>query len=986
MISCLQSGLSTTNGALPDGGCSVSELEAGTDPLGGAFKICLDSASNPNNVMSVESDYCTDFIVHNAVASADESGGDGSSVEEKLEQLDNIGDVRVTRSAVNPRNGGYTWKVQFVYDADGPCEQKDDMVSLCNSPGNVQRLCNGSSACDTDSLKGTCLKPGSCDKLTVLDASDKLNGVHFPGGNEKQVVFVKDSEYLGWEDGSVVDSSSVLKECKLLINGVATECIKHNALAEKMMTSIQGVLDGGVGGSVRVDRTRSEHLAGNGFVYYLTFYDTGDIAVLSASFIDGACANDFEASQSVVVMAMIDGALHSANCEDCADGIVQRGDFTTLEGTGDGLTGALAWNAESASVKAHLEQLGDRVVDVTRTVLDKYGTIMWMITFTKNVGTTPPGSGDVDPITVSQDLDTSGRSANVVVNEMIKGSADLSGTFNLNYQSSGGPRTFSFEESPQRMLRKLEEMSTIGNVHVSRDCYPSCSLGGWGGTAVVPGTVGGYEWKIHFLKNPGSNHGFTFPPGSGLVYPPAIDHALLSGKDATVVMDTPSEGSAPLTGAFSLGINGEETELIPYNIDSSAMEHTINDLQSVGDVSVESGFKTNHLIAGITASVVTDGTIASLTGGELREHLAPGETFRIGGSNDKIDGAENVGSASLSPLSPILSDVQLDNRDHLNVEETIQIGADMYSVVKNGIEVQQVAVHRSSNMNTYFFSLRHPEIQVVKWSSGSPVTAGSFFLKLRYVDRINSDTSGSVIYKEMKTPCINFDTTADDVKRAIETDAVLNGLDENSVRVLRSGNRSFSSDHGYFYTIYFVGGDVRGNVLELTSDFALTGMDSTGGNSCIAFDSSTNDSSLEIWTENDSRALGTDTPRAEVVVDANTAIVDGEFQLSVNYFGQQLTTECIPWDGTAEQVKLALESLDNVDSVRVDRTGDGVLSDVGTHILIDDYSFQHTGGSSFLASASDSLSDALFEGDIIKISAQADSSIFYKIVSLFGRW
>ena len=330
--------------------------------------------------------------------------------------------------------------------------------------------------------------------------------------------------------------------------------------------------------------------------------------------------------------------------------------------------------------------------------------------------------------------------------------------------------------------------------------------------------------------------------------------------------------------------------------------------------------------------------------------------------------------------------MQLDNRDHLNVEETIRIGADMYSVVKNGIEVQQVAVHRSSNMNTYFFSLRHPEIQVVKRSSGSPVTAGSFFLKLRYVDRINSDTSGSVIYKEMKTPCINFDTTADDVKRAIETDAVLNGLDENSVRVLRSGNRSFSSDHGYFYTIYFVGGDVRGNVLELTSDFALTGMDSTGGNSCIAFDSSTNDSSLEIWTENDSRALGTDTPRAEVVVDANTAIVDGEFQLSVNYFGQQLTTECIPWDGTAEQVKLALESLDNVDSVRVDRTGDGVLSDVGTHILIDDYSFQHTGGSSFLASASDGLSDALFEGDIIKISAQADSSIFYKIVSLFGRW
>ena len=307
MISCLHNGLLTTNGALPGDECSVSELITGTDPLGGAFKICLDSASNPNNVMSVEKDSCTEFIAHNAEASASESGGDGSSVEEKMEQLDNIGDVHVTRSTVNPRNGGYTWKVQFLYNSDGACKQKDDMVSLCNSPGNVQILCdaNGATPCDTDSLMGTCLKPGSCDKLTVLDAFDNLNGIRFPGGNEKQVVRVKDSDYLGWADGSIVGSSSILKEYKLLINGVATGCINHNALGEEMRTSIQGVLDSGVGGSVRVDRSRSEHLAENGFVYYITFYYTGNISLISASFMDGACINDFEASQSVVVMSML---------------------------------------------------------------------------------------------------------------------------------------------------------------------------------------------------------------------------------------------------------------------------------------------------------------------------------------------------------------------------------------------------------------------------------------------------------------------------------------------------------------------------------------------------------------------------------------------------------------------------------------------------------------------------------------------------------
>ncbi|KAL7554975.1 hypothetical protein ACHAWF_018557 [Thalassiosira exigua] len=1865
MISCLQSGLSTTNGALPDGGCSISELVAGTDPLGGSFKVCLDSASNPNNVMSVESDACTDFIAHNAVASAVESGGDGTSMEEKLEELANVGDVTVTRSAVNERNGGYTWRVQFLHDADGPCEQKDDMASFCNAPGNVPKLCDdtGATPCDTDSLSGTCLKPGSCQKLTVLDASDKQNGARFPGGNEKQMILVKDSDYVGWDDGSVIDNASISKEYKLVVDGVATGCIKHNALAEEMRTSIQAVLDGGIGGSVHVHRSRSEHLAENGFVYFLTFYDAGNVGLLSSSFSDGQCADDFESSQSVVISPVVDGDLHASTCADCADGIVQRGEFTTFGVTGSSLSGTLVWNAEPVAVKAHLEQTSDRVVDVTRRVLDQYGTIEWMVTFTQSQVSTPPGSGDIDPITVAQDSDTSGQAATVVVNEIVKGSEGLSGTFSLDYQASGGPRSFSFDESPQRMSRKLEEMSTIGRVFVSRDCYPSCSSGGWGGTAVTTGTFGGFVWTIHFLKNPGSNNGFTFPPGSGNVYPPAIDHTTLLGKDAAIIMEFPSEGSAPLTGSFSLVINDEGTESIPYNIDSSAMEYTINDLQSVGEVSVKSGLQTDHSIAGITASVLTDGTVTSLVGGDLREHLGPGDSFRIGGSSTEVDGAEHVGSVSLSPLSPILSDVQLNHRNHLNVGETVRIAADMYSIVRNGVEVQQIAVHRAesvaggdfyqlkvaiqgveettsclsfdasgsevqqalndlsilsdaggvlvtrtdtssglagdahvykvyftgsglvgdveelvaeqcatgvppgvdstnshihvrtliqggktehqrvtlssdsgstsdapafrltitdsdanswespcfawgtpslgisslidvdsfssvsltvdsvtdlenglfnvgatsfvegavlsgdyvnpgkrcpghvlsigtngqsfvidtsstctatpgdalyvgsdvaitdsftdngasvseisvvtlfsnaeiiesddglwklrvefqgaamstsclpygataqqvqqeigglfdynqdgvidssdadhittsregdgssssgygytykflsngssstigssavlgtnapqfsvvdvgadggcldygveealvtstasttdesntislgsdatvaitagarlrassslesskvytvdhtsddgstlvlteyfagsttvgtttlhlisggslhfnvnvaregvdqyaydiffsgshwknvpelavntfgdgtcsasnsdmsegmsrgigiktivdgggtelgaesdryvldravrretseshnlfvvppvlsihsdssevqriiikdddngsiwgsgqpsfkltfggestgcldydasdveienalnsmssicpgldpcvtvtrsedpvlapngyvhavyfdsssaarkdvadpgvdglqadtahsdctafdfgggeqividalaqgkssaefsslqvpfggspvgrwlgesqtdlpvyrvsgtfwfvrfgqtlgnvqmsidstalssnalssteegffdganpdrvvipnlstgipyffrvyyrtslgfsppsapasaipsdspeklrnvssghalhrrevqsvviaasrrrevqavqtsaiaipevqeitltgqddSDMNSYLFSLRHPEIQVVKWAAGSPVTAGSFFLKMRYVDRVNSDISGAVVYKELKTPCINFDASADDVKRAMETDAVLNRLGTNSVRVTRSGNRSFSSDHGYSYTIHFVGSDVRGNVLQLTSDLSLSGMDSNDGNSCTAFVSSTNDASLAIWTENDSQALGTDTPRAEVILDANTAIVGGEFQLSVTHFGQELTTECIPWDSTAEQVKSALENLDNVDQVRVERTGGGMLSDDGARLAIDQYTFEHVGGNNFLASTSDGLADVLFEGDVIKLSGQSDPSTFYEISSFSG--
>ena len=90
---------------------------------------------------------------------------------------------------------------------------------------------------------------------------------------------------------------------------------------------------------------------------------------------------------------------------------------------------------------------------------------------------------------------------------------------------------------------------------------------------------------------------------------------------------------------------------------------------------------------------------------------------------------------------------------------------------------------------------------------------------------------------------------------------------------------------------------------------------------CDAFASFTDDASLEIFMKNDSLALGTDTPHAEVILNTNVDIIDGEFQFSVTYYRQQFTTECLPWDESAEHVKLALENLDNIDSVRVDKIG-----------------------------------------------------------------
>ena len=53
MIECIDAGLSTTNGIFPTNGCEVSELVKGTNPLGGQFKLYMDSNVVLTQSMSV---------------------------------------------------------------------------------------------------------------------------------------------------------------------------------------------------------------------------------------------------------------------------------------------------------------------------------------------------------------------------------------------------------------------------------------------------------------------------------------------------------------------------------------------------------------------------------------------------------------------------------------------------------------------------------------------------------------------------------------------------------------------------------------------------------------------------------------------------------------------------------------------------------------------------------------------------------------------
>ena len=181
-------------------------------------------------------------------------------MEEKLEKLENIGDVLVTRGIIDYNNGGYTWTVRFLHDADGPCQQRDDFNFLCNSPGNIPKLChqNGSTSCDVSLLLGTCDRPGLCSKLTVLDESDYMNDIRPSGSNTIQLVLVKYYHYNGWSDGSVVNINGKIMEYKLSIGGIETNCIFHNASAEELQLKIQNDLNNIDGGTLHVHRARSE--------------------------------------------------------------------------------------------------------------------------------------------------------------------------------------------------------------------------------------------------------------------------------------------------------------------------------------------------------------------------------------------------------------------------------------------------------------------------------------------------------------------------------------------------------------------------------------------------------------------------------------------------------------------------------------------------------------------------------------------------------
>ena len=179
--------------------------------------------------MSADTLCSTGLIAHNAWATAAESNGDGTSLEEIIEATDCVGDVSVSRGDPNlaAENGGYFWLVTFLRDADSPCKQIG-ADNRCNAPGDVPKFVVTNDS--TKHLLGTSTrnliygnKDSTRGTLTVLEAAD--NYTRPPGTPEVQTIRVYDLE-LTASDKFEDNPGFVLS-----LGDNTTDCIRWNATA-----------------------------------------------------------------------------------------------------------------------------------------------------------------------------------------------------------------------------------------------------------------------------------------------------------------------------------------------------------------------------------------------------------------------------------------------------------------------------------------------------------------------------------------------------------------------------------------------------------------------------------------------------------------------------------------------------------------------------------------------------------------------------------
>ena len=586
--------------------------------------------------------------------------------------------------------------------------------------------------------------------------------------------------------------------------------------------------------------------ARNGQLYTIYFFDEGP----KRQFKVAACTNVSTARWSVRSEMVAPGAYYGLTAAQAGvkNGVVQRGAWQTWyvpNCPGQSSLGLysnkLLWNAPgegtspqtNTSIKSFMESTCSKyAVNVTRTVIGQYGVVEYEVRYVFTQGVYPQGAGNAPLLVVAQGAATDGHTYAPIVQELVQGSSGLAGSFTVDLNDPNGPRTVEMLAPPARLKRVLESFTTVGTVYVERFQYPSSTSGGWNGYKVLTdGTLGGYEWRVYFVANPGTYNGQSFPPGSGQIDPITVKYAAgtsAGGTQVQVQALTYKEGSTPIDGSFVLSFGNASsglptTDLVRYDQAPLEFEYLLESATLVGQVSVAGAVRTMQAVPGVYLTVAKDATSVLVEydapktasaagvlepGKDIRQMLAPGDVFRIGGAGPEgstsaaagagaqsgIDGATlfGTGLAEASPGSPLILPAASSSVSPPTVYpgEQLRIGADTYTVQKTGVEVQVVSV----DCGAYSTATQ---------IGGTTGYCGGFSLAFTH--------SGVTA----TTGCLGRLTvggamsSAQDFVAAFDAMANVNAGD---VLVTRTSNAYSTS---YAYSIYFQGPSVRGQVGQL---------------------------------------------------------------------------------------------------------------------------------------------------------------------------
>ena len=204
----------------------------------------------------------------------------------------------------------------------------------------------------------------------------------------------------------------------------------------------------------------------------------------------------------------------------------------------------------------------------------------------------------------------------------------------------------------------------------------------------------------------GTKDGYSFPPGTGNIDPLTVDYSNILGTSATVSSVLYTDGSAPIDGTYTVTLDGVTSDPIEYDQSAIETKYLIESMSNVGTVTTSTQYRYMEEIPGVYATVDRDSNVAYITYAsndterptDIRQFLAPGDTFRIGGGDNNmdptnqasIDGATLVDSASVDPGSPVFT--VSGSAATVLPGETVRVGADDYSVLRTGVEVQVISI------------------------------------------------------------------------------------------------------------------------------------------------------------------------------------------------------------------------------------------------------------------------------------------------------